>query len=76
MLGRVCPVTDKSLRAADNGVVPLPNNQRLAIDLAGRVERVVEERAILNEDKQSARSQPWYLAYEHTRAPQKDDDKH
>jgi len=62
MLGRVCPVTDKPLRAADNGVVPLPNNQRLAIDLAGRVERVVEERAILNKDKQSARSQPWYLA--------------
>ena len=51
MLCRVSPVPDEPLCTADDSVVPLPDNQRISVNLAGRVERVVEEWAILNEDK-------------------------
>lgn len=51
VLRRVSPVADEPLWAADDGVVRLSNNQRLAVNLAGRVERVVEERPILNKDE-------------------------
>lgn len=51
VLCRVSPVPDEPLCTADDGVVALPDNEGLAVNLASRVERIVEEWAIFNEDK-------------------------